>query len=264
MTPTATLLLRLAAPLQSWGDHRAVLDTRHTAAQPSKSGVIGLLAASLGRDLDEPLGPLADLTMGVRADVPGTLLRDYHTVSDYRGAPLLSANLNAKGRQKPTSKARYVQPTERFYLQDAAFLVGVNGPADFMEELTAAAKAPACLLGLGRRSCPPTFPFVLGLTDTPLTDALSERDWLASPHARTVWQNRNRGAAPAGIDVPATIEDPDGDTVLNDQPTGFALGQRRHTTRRVSHRLITLATGFAPGPDTPAGGEHDPLALLGW
>ncbi|MFJ3505079.1 type I-E CRISPR-associated protein Cas5/CasD [Streptomyces sp. NPDC090135] len=264
MTTTNTLLLRLAAPLQSWGDHRALLDTRYTAAQPTKSGVIGLLAAALGRARDEPLGPLADLTMGVRVDMPGTLLRDYHTVSDHRGVPLLSANLTAKGLQKPTSKPRYVQPTERFYLQDAAFLVGINGPADFMEEVTAAAKAPACLLGLGRRSCPPTFPLVLGLTDTPLLTALTEQAWLASPHARTVWQKRNRGATPATIEVPATIDDSDGDTTLGDQPTSFTLGHRRHTTRRVSHHLISLSTGFTPTPHTPAGEEHDPLALLGW
>ncbi|MFF9870186.1 type I-E CRISPR-associated protein Cas5/CasD [Streptomyces sp. NPDC013953] len=264
MTGTATLLLRLAAPLQAWGDYRAILDTRHTAAQPTKSGVIGLLAAALGRDRDQPLGQLADLTLGVRTDVPGTILRDYHTVSDYRGVPLLSANLNAKGRQKPTSKPRYVQPTERYYLQDAAFLVGVNGPAHFITELANAAKAPACLLGLGRRSCPPTFPLVLGITDQPLIDALKEQNWLASPHARTVWQNRHRGAAPATIDVPATIDDPEGDTTLSDQPVSFALGKQRHTTRRVSHQLITLATGFTPAPGTPADEGHDPLALLGW
>ncbi|MFI8371997.1 type I-E CRISPR-associated protein Cas5/CasD [Streptomyces sp. NPDC085466] len=264
MTSTATLLLRLAAPLQSWGDHRAALDTRHTAPQPTKSGVIGLLAAALGRDRDEPLGPLAELTMGVRSDVPGTLLRDYHTVSDYRGVPLLSANLNAKGRQKPTSKPRYIQPTERFYLQDAAFLVGVHGPADLVDDLATAARKPACLLSLGRRSCPPTFPLVLGLTSVSLGDALAEHDWLASPHARGVWQKRNRGAAPATIDVPATIDDPEGDTVLGDQPLSYTFGTGRHTTRHVTHQLITLSTGFTPTPGTPAGAEHDPLALLGW
>ncbi|MFC9734353.1 type I-E CRISPR-associated protein Cas5/CasD [Streptomyces roseolus] len=264
MTSTATLLLRLAAPLQSWGDHRAILDTRHTAAQPSKSGVIGLLAAALGRDRGEPLGRLADLTMGVRVDVPGTLLRDYHTVSDYRGVPLLSANLNAKGRQKPTSKPRYIQPTQRFYLQDATFLVGVNGPTDFVEEVAAAAKNPAALLGLGRRCCPPSFPLVLGLTGTPLGDALAEHDWLASPHARNVWQKRNGGASPSTIDVPATIDDPEGDSILSDQPLSYTFGKGRHTTRRVTHQLMTLSTGFGPSPDTPAGQGHDPLALLGW
>lgn len=43
----ATLLLRLAAPLQSWGID-SKFDTRKTEREPSKSGVMGLLAAALG------------------------------------------------------------------------------------------------------------------------------------------------------------------------------------------------------------------------
>ncbi|MDD9380368.1 type I-E CRISPR-associated protein Cas5/CasD [Streptomyces sp. ZAF1911] len=263
MTET-TLLLRLAAPLQAWGDHRAVVDTRHTSPMPTKSGVIGLLGAALGRERDEPLGVLAELTIGVRADVPGTLLRDYHTVSDYRGVPLPSAKVNGKGRQVGTSPARYTMTGERFYLQDAAFLLAVRGPAPVMAEVTAAAKAPVAMLGLGRRSCPPTFPFVLGTTEQPIVDALTSHSWLASPHARTVWQRRHRGASPAAVEVPAVIDDPNGDTTLHDQPFSYALSGPRHTSRRVRHILIPLPTGFAPSPDTTSSDGHDPLALLGW
>ena len=43
----ATLLLRLAAPLQAWGAD-SKFETRKTAREPTKSGVIGLLAAALG------------------------------------------------------------------------------------------------------------------------------------------------------------------------------------------------------------------------
>ena len=43
----ATLLLRLAAPLQSWGAD-SKFETRKTNREPTKSGVIGLLAAALG------------------------------------------------------------------------------------------------------------------------------------------------------------------------------------------------------------------------
>ncbi|MFI6803840.1 type I-E CRISPR-associated protein Cas5/CasD [Streptomyces luteogriseus] len=264
MTENRTLLLRLAAPLQAWGDHRAVIDTRHTSAQPTKSGVIGLLAAALGHERDQPLGPLADLTIGVRTDLPGTLLRDYHTVSDYRGTPLPSANTNPAGRQKRTSPPRHTMTTERFYLQDAAFLVAVHGPTEVVERLHTAVKAPVGLLGLGRSSCPPTFPLTLGLTDQLLLDALRSQEWLATQQARDVWRRRHNGATPATIDVPATIDDPNGGTTLHDQPINYALTGQRHTTRHVSHHLITLATGFPQSPDTPAGEDHDPLALLGW
>ena len=43
----ATLLLRLAAPMQAWGCG-SKFDTRRTNREPTKSGVVGLLAAALG------------------------------------------------------------------------------------------------------------------------------------------------------------------------------------------------------------------------
>ena len=67
-----TLLLRLAAPMQSWGV-ASKYTTRDTAMGPSKSGVIGLLAAALGRGRDESIEDLAGLKFGVRADQPANL-----------------------------------------------------------------------------------------------------------------------------------------------------------------------------------------------
>ncbi|MEU6680987.1 type I-E CRISPR-associated protein Cas5/CasD [Streptomyces sp. NPDC046925] len=84
---THTLLLRLEGILQAWGTHSRFAD-RDSASHPTKSGVIGLLAAADGHDRDEhrtadddflPLSTLANLRFGVRADRPGTLVRDFHT-----------------------------------------------------------------------------------------------------------------------------------------------------------------------------------------
>ena len=44
-----TLLLGLAGPLQSWGT-TSRFDRRETDLEPSKSGVLGLVCAALGRD----------------------------------------------------------------------------------------------------------------------------------------------------------------------------------------------------------------------
>lgn len=44
-----TLLLRLVGPMQSWGT-TSRFDQRDTGKDPSKSGVIGLLAAAMGID----------------------------------------------------------------------------------------------------------------------------------------------------------------------------------------------------------------------
>ena len=67
-----TLLLRLEGPMQSWGTQSRFRD-RDTGLEPSKSGVIGLLCAALGRLREEPVGDLTGLRFGVRADKPGTL-----------------------------------------------------------------------------------------------------------------------------------------------------------------------------------------------
>ncbi len=53
----ATLLLRLAAPLQAWGAD-SKFETRKTNREPTKSGVIGLLAAALGAVGFSPVKPL--------------------------------------------------------------------------------------------------------------------------------------------------------------------------------------------------------------
>ena len=53
----ATLLLRLAAPLQSWGAD-SKFETHKTNREPTKSGVIGLLASSRRDIPDTPRPPL--------------------------------------------------------------------------------------------------------------------------------------------------------------------------------------------------------------
>ncbi|MFJ4320597.1 type I-E CRISPR-associated protein Cas5/CasD [Streptomyces lavendulae] len=262
---SSTLILRLAAPMQAWGDQRAVLHTRHTSPHPTKSGVIGMLAAAYGHRPEDPLDALAELKFGVRCDVPGTLLEDYQVASDYRGGPLPSSDFRGSGRQKPST--RVLQPGRRYYLQDAAFLAAVQGPTDLVEDLAAAVRAPACLIGLGRRSCPPTMPILLDTTPTPLVEVLTTHPWIASDQARTVWQRHHRGAAPASVEVAAYIDDHAGSLEFMDQPVSYHPVRRQHAARRVAHRLISVPTGFTPDPDQPddlADQGHDPLALLGW
>ncbi|VAW35188.1 hypothetical protein MNBD_CHLOROFLEXI01-3203, partial [hydrothermal vent metagenome] len=62
-----TLLLRCVAPLQSW-DTQSNFGVRTSGREPSKSGIVGLLCAALGRPRTEPVADLAALQMGVRVD----------------------------------------------------------------------------------------------------------------------------------------------------------------------------------------------------
>lgn len=181
----ATLLLRLAAPLQSWGSD-SKFETRKTDREPTKSGVLGLLAAALGlrRDDTEGLARLNGLRFAVRADQEGSLLVDFHT---------------AKSRD--TSYVTY-----RHYLQDAVFLAGLESEDEaLLRELEAALRHPVYPLYLGRRSCPPTLPLCLGIRQGSLLDVLRD-----GTHAGTKTGNREAahrgrrrpgrpcGSAPAG------------------------------------------------------------------
>ncbi|MFJ9380546.1 type I-E CRISPR-associated protein Cas5/CasD [Streptomyces sp. NPDC101455] len=263
MNNQAVLVLRLAAPMQSWGGPSRY-NRRDTLPQPTKSGILGLLSAAEGRAREASLTDLLGLHLGVRVDQPGTLLRDYHTVSDHRGLPLPSAKVDAKGVQKKTSPAKYTGVTQRYYLQDAIFTAALRGPAPLLEGLEHAVRHPVFPLSLGRRSCPPTGPLSLGLRpDAELHDVLTDVPWQASPHHR-------RRIHTAQVMLEATVEDPAGDLLVDDVPdtydlkTGTAFGRRA-----VRHLWVTIPSGHETTTDDdpaadPTNPGHDPFALLGW
>src|SRR5690606_17337739 len=100
------------------------------------------------------------LTLGVRTDQVGQLVRDYHTVSRFDGTRMPKVELSKSGRRQPSSTGD-TKVTERFYLADAVFVAAVGGPADLLVRLARALKEPRYALSLGRRSCPPTLPLHL-------------------------------------------------------------------------------------------------------
>jgi CRISPR system Cascade subunit CasD len=256
----AVLLLRLAGPLQSWGG-ASEYNRRETRSQPTKSGVIGLLAAAAGRRRDESIADLVGLRMGVRVDQPGSLLRDYHTVSDHRGRPLPSSQVNAKGQQKATAPAKYTHVTQRYYLQDAVFVAALQGPGALIGGLEQAVRSPAFPLALGRRSCPPSLPLVLdvrrGEDAVDLEAALRTVTWQAAEHAR-------RTVGPE-VQLAATIEDPSGDDTATDVRVSFDLRTGGGLApRRVRHSWLTVATGQEAPAGPAKAAAHDPFALLGW
>jgi len=165
-----TLLMRLQGPMQSWGT-TSRFDERDTQLEPSKSGVLGLICAALGRDRKESVRDLAALRMGVRVDREGVLTRDYQTAT---GVFLASG--------KSDATRTVVGP--RFYLADAAFLVGLEGPDS--SELLVIQKAlgsPVWPLSLGRKSFVPGLPVFLldGLKNLDLESALKSYPRLALP-----------------------------------------------------------------------------------
>ena len=150
----STLLLRLAGPLQSWGENSR-FNYRKTRSEPTKSGVLGILAAALGRRRTDPLDDLLQLQFGVRCDQPGDIVRDFQTEIDWRN-----------NKSFPL--------TYRDYLSDAVFVAALGGEQSFICDLQEALLQPAFPLYLGRRSCPPEPGLVLGISEKDFVTVLKE------------------------------------------------------------------------------------------
>ncbi|MFF4078632.1 type I-E CRISPR-associated protein Cas5/CasD [Streptomyces sp. NPDC001777] len=277
------LLIRLAAPLQSWGVAGRFW-RRDTHSRPTKSGVIGLCAAALGLPREpppedpgnDPLAELAPLLFGVRADHPGKPVRDYHTVgagryplrprdlvTDHRRAAAAAALVDAEtgntfghheledwyGAPKriaadPLSGAlvsaevrRNAMTTERWYLADAAFLVGLqHSDRRLLEEIAHALEHPKRLLWLGRKSCPPSGQLTLGVEPGTLAEVFARVALLPSPS-----EARPR----AGDDRPwAWIESPrpvPGSGPVMDQPVAFHSMGPKHSARWETRTRVTIA-----------------------
>jgi CRISPR system Cascade subunit CasD len=179
----STLLLRLAGPLQSWG-YRSRFSDRDTGLEPTKSGVVGLLCCALGRPRSESPVDLAALRMNVRVDRQGTFLKDFHTAGGgiFRGSREYFAptSSGAKGKNPVV--------TERHYLQDASFLVALEGDDGLLTRLAERLEDPRWPLALGRRSCPPSEPVFVSKTDQDAKTALcNQRLLLHRRHLPTRW-----------------------------------------------------------------------------
>ena len=152
------LLFRLYGPMASWGEI-AVGETRHTASYPSKSAIIGMLAAALGikrNDIDKQRQMQQGYALAVEVYSQGTLLRDYHTtqVPDSVG----KFTYRTRRDELVLGKSRLgTILSSREYRLDALALVAVrvlpNAPYDLLT-LKKHLEEPKFHLYLGRKSCP--------------------------------------------------------------------------------------------------------------
>ncbi len=156
------LLFRLYGALASWGDI-AIGESRHSFNGPTKSAVMGLVAAALGIKREEETQHLRlnrDYQMATALHNPGQLLRDYHTVQ----APDTVGKFNYRSRRDELLIGRDRLGTvlsAREYRCDALAWVALRAGEDTLfslEDITGALKAPVFTLYLGRKSCPLSAP----------------------------------------------------------------------------------------------------------
>lgn len=172
------LLFRLHGALASWGDI-AVGDIRPSYRYPSKSSIIGLIAAALGiaRDKYEKHTELAKLFFSVRIDALGSPIEDYNTIQ----TPSEQAIKN--DRTKPfwtrideieaikwrviqsqnNTEAGAIQSTRTYYC-DSVYTIALceneNDKINWktleiskLRDIVAFLKEPRFVLYLGRKSC---------------------------------------------------------------------------------------------------------------
>ena len=224
----STLLLRLAGPMQSWGT-RSRFSERDTDMEPSKSGVIGLLCAALGRPRSESVDDLAALRMGVRVDFEGSRSVDYQTAGAGLGVMRSSGTLS----KNPVVSTRH-------YLAGADFLVGLETEdVSVLEELDAALQAPVWQLFLGRKAYVPAVPVHLpggGLRrGTGLVSALK-----TEPRPGAGSELPGGGSHPSRLRLVLDVRPGMSADVRMDQPLGAAFETRQFGPRHVATEFIEL------------------------
>ncbi|EYB69787.1 CRISPR-associated Cas5e family protein [Deinococcus phoenicis] len=226
----ATLLLRLAAPMQAWGT-RSRFDDRDSEAEPSRSGVLGLAAAALGIDRAEPVDHLARLAFGVRVDREGVVGTDYHTAQLSPGSPKTRTDV-----------------TRRAYLADAAFWAGLEGDPALLTDLHAALRNPHWPLSLGRKAFQPSLPvFERPPLDLPLWETLLIAPSLRRPPLREWEENTEDLPYRLVLDrerVPEQLRAGASPSRRQDVPDG-PFAARRYRAREV----LTLTRCLTPEPD---------------
>lgn len=226
------LLLWLEAPLQSWG-HDSKFGRRDSLDFPTKSGVFGLFCCALGAggEQTERLAQWAEWDMQVQAYVPvgrkgepiprQPLMRDFQMVgSGYDDKDPWQNLLIPKTSDGKKAVGGGTKMTYRYYLQDMAYAVSIQGPKEELETLGHALQNPVWDIYLGRKNCVPT---------EFLHQGIHEDADKAIQHAQRISEFKNRVAV-----FRVLQGEHEGEVItLNDVPIQF--GQRKlYRDRRVT------------------------------
>lgn len=231
-----TLTIKLTAPLQSYGNEASFL-RRTSNDMPTKSAVIGMVAAALGyQRTDARILTLNELNFAVRIDQVGPMLTDYQTVE----------------WKKDTRKVTY-----RDYLQDAVFVVALGSTDDqLIEQIKVALRHPRYALFLGRRSNAPAgvlqiqeFPEV-----TPVA-ALKRLAWQAAD-----WYQRRYHYQTIEIIADADLLPSNSSAMVKDRVISFDQRHRQHGFRKITRTRVALSN--LDSQESEVETQHDIMGQL--
>lgn len=245
----STLMFRISAPLQAWGAEPRFDKWLRTGMEPSKSGIIGMIASAMGidRNDDEELHKLTSaLRFGVRVDREGKICTDYHAVrivqdEDCDYEDIFSNAIYVRGKRLPDTKIDKYD-YKKYYLMDAAFTIGLeSSDENLLTSIQEALHYPKRFLFLGRKSCPLTEEIDSQIVQKPLYQALTE-DLPGQGDGKrhtyrivmdTVWGKET--------------------TAANDEPVSFSSKKKEWKPRPVMEKIVEIF---------PKAELHDPFACL--
>lgn len=219
-----TILLKLKGPMQSWGTS-SHFETRNTDYYPSKSAVIGIIAACFGyrRDQEQQIKELNELDFALRVDQQGMLLRDYHIAQKY----------------KETGEFEKTYVTNRYYMEDAVFVIAISHASDQqVEEIYEALQHPYFSPFMGRRSCPVPLDFIIKMTEEDAITALEKLEWQAAE-----WYKKKYADYRAEIYADKALLPQGIATMRKDYVISFSQKERKFGPRFEVRKSINLIDG---------------------
>lgn len=205
-----TVVMKLSGVFQSWGTG-SKFNHRGTDTYPSKSGLIGLLGCCMGIERTDTgaLVKLKNLRFTIRVDNPGDITNDFHTshIRDYATGDISGNALFAENRD---------------YLQNAVFMVAINGEDNIIDTIAEALKSPQWAPYLGRKDCVPDKQLFHGVYDNDdVIDVFKD-----IPLQSKYWEKKH----PQKEYVPLIGDGIDGiPTEKNDEPESFDLRERKYS-----------------------------------
>jgi len=168
----------------SWGDI-AVGFERRSFPHPSKSAILGMVAAALGirRDEEAEHQRLAEqIVFGVKLISPGIVIRDFHTVQVPEGDRKVRFSTRRDEMFFNQEKIGTVL-SRREYLCDSFAVVAIRfkdtSIVFTLEDVKSALEKPKYHLYLGRKSCPPAIPLLPIIAD--VKDMKTALDMISFP-----------------------------------------------------------------------------------
>lgn len=231
-----TLTIKLTAPLQSYGN-AATFERRTTNTYPSKSAVIGMIAAALGyQQTDSRIVTLNELSFAVRIDQVGRHLTDFQTVE----------------WKKNVRKVTY-----RDYLQDAVFVVAIGSENDpLIDNIEWALRHPRFQLFLGRRANVPAGVLQLQVfaDATPIT-VLQKMTWQAAP-----WYRKRHQRPVLDILADADLLAGHQSILVSDRVVSFDQRDRQCGLRAMAKTKVKLTSLDSTGDESET--QHDAMKFL--